>query len=219
MNTKSMRRITADLGIVLVGIDRWEDITLPAIESVLKYEPTARLVVVDNASNTPYPEMKGVRMRRLDERACYSAAINFGFGALDKVNWYLSMNNDIIVEAPLMPVIEQLDTNAVYSRQIIQEKGVTWFGNWLFLVHNSVWKKVGKFDEGFQMCGFEDADYAIRAAKLNIPTKHVPLRVHHLWGTTRWQLPNYPAVRQANIQYLKSKHGLALGEHVKVVAS
>jgi len=207
------------LGIILVGIERWTDVTLPAIESVRKNDPEAKLVVVDNASAEPYPKrIQGVKLSRLDERVCYSAAINHGFSLL-KTDWLLSMNNDVLVQAPLMPFVEKLDPKGVYSRQIITERGVVWFGNWLFLVHRDTWEKVGQFDEQFQMCGFEDADYSIRAHKLGISTKHVPVKVHHLWGTTRWQLPNYPAVRKANMDYLQQKHGVRLGESPSVVMS
>lgn len=61
------------MAALIIGIDGWEKYTLPLVESLKRHEPDCRIVVVDNASATPYPAMGYVHRT---ERLCYSAAIN-----------------------------------------------------------------------------------------------------------------------------------------------
>jgi GT2 family glycosyltransferase len=57
------------------------------------------------------------------------------------------------------------------------------------------------------MCGFDDADYCVRAKQAGIDTLFVPLNIHHYWGKTRWGLPDYKKVREENAVYFEKKHG------------
>ena len=41
------------VSIVAVGIERWEDSSLPMIESVRRFEPNADIILVDNAADVP----------------------------------------------------------------------------------------------------------------------------------------------------------------------
>lgn len=207
-----------DLAVVIVGIDQWERFTLPAVQSIRQHEPDARLIVVDAASKTPYPDIQnnGITSLRLDPSPSYAYAINKGIEAAGKADWYLILNNDVFLHGPISSVIAKLDRSNIYGRQIITERGHTWLGLWLALIPFWVWREVGNFDEKFLLCGFEDADYCVRAEALGIPTKPVELPFHHYWGKTRWDLPNYPAVRSENMDYFERKHGYRLGDAVKV---
>ena len=199
---------------LIVGIDQWEKYTLPLIESIKQHEPDVEIVVVDNASVTPYPLLGNVV--RCENRISYSAAINLAVEQTD-ADWLLSMNNDVICNAPFMWMLDGLKTSSLYARQIIQEGRLTWWGNWIVLIHRTIWDKVGVFDPGFEMCGFEDADYAARAMKEDIPVEWLNLPFTHFWGKTRWCLPNYPEIRENNIRYFALKHGYRLGERMTVL--
>lgn len=204
--------MTNNVGVVIVGINQWEKYTLPLVESINKFEPDVEIVVIDNASDEPYPERDYVH--RI-ERASYAEAINIGVSKLD-TDWILSMNNDVACQGMFIHIIDDLTPDKVYARQIIEENGYVWFGNWIVLLPRKVWNKVGGFDPNFRMCGFEDADYSIRAMKEGIATVPVDLPFFHYWGKTRWALPKYPEVRLHNMKYLEQKHGVLLGNNVRV---
>ena len=204
--------MTNSVGVVIVGINQWEKYTLPLVESINKFEPDVEMVVIDNASDEPYPERDYVH--RI-ERASYAEAINIGVSKLD-TDWILSMNNDVACQGMFIHIIDDLTPDKVYARQIIEENGYVWFGNWIVLLPRKVWNKVGGFDPNFQMCGIEDADYSIRAMKEGIATVPVELPFFHYWGKTRWALPKYPEVRIRNQEYLALKHGILLGNNVRV---
>ena len=208
-----------DLAIVIVGIDGFAEFTLPAVQSIRKHEPDARIIVVDAASKTPYPTLwdAGITSIRLDPSPSYAYALNQGIKAAGKADWYLLLNNDIFLHEPMTPVIEKLDQSFIYGRQIITESGHTWLGLWLALIPFWVWHLVGDFDERFLLCGFEDADYCMRAKELGIATLPVDINIHHYWGKTRWGLPNYSKVRAENMDYFAQKHGYRLGDNVRVI--
>lgn len=206
------------LGIIVVGVDQWEEFTAPAILSIVDWAPEAHLVIMDAASKVPYHEIqnniltKGSRsIIRLESSPSYAYAINSGIQFLNsqKCDWFLILNNDILLKGPIF--YEGLDPNTIYGRQIIVEGDHKWLGLWLAMISKETIHTIGVFDEKFLLCGFEDADYCIRAKDAGIETDHYPFPVHHFWGKTRWGLPNYSEVRQANIDYFEEKHGFRLG--------
>ena len=207
-----------DVAVIIVGIDQWAELTLPATRSIRAQEPDTRIIVVDAGSKSPYPVMwdAGITSLRLDNSPSYAYAINQGIRAAGRTDWYLILNNDIFLHKPIMPIIAKLDPAHIYGRQIITEKGYTWLGLWLALISRQVWELVGEFDERFLLCGFEDADYCVRAKELGVSTLPVDLDFHHYWGRTRWDLPGYNAVRAENMDYFERKHGFRLGDDVRV---
>ena len=198
--------------IVIIGINGWKEYTKPAIDSILKYEPDDELIVIDNASDEPYPQ-EGYVMRT--ERMSYAEAINTAVYHT-KGDWILAMNNDVICNDHFAEQVQALDPLAIHGRQIITEDGHVWLGNWIAAFTRKVFWELDGFDKNFAMCGFEDADLCVRAAKLGYPTRFADLPFFHLWGKTRWQLPKYPEVRQKNMDYFEQKHGFRLGENLRV---
>lgn len=214
---RNWKETDMELAVIIVGIDGWEEFTLPAVQSIRKHEPDVKIMVVDAASKTPYPEYDGVTVLRLGYSPSYAFALNQGIKEVGAVDWYLLLNNDVFLHGPITPTIEKLDPAFIYGRQIITEAGHTWLGLWLALIPYWVGYLVGEFDERFLLCGFEDADYCVRAKELGIDTLPVELPFHHHWGKTRWGLPEYDKVRKDNMDYFEVKHGYRLGENVRVV--
>lgn len=202
------------ISVVIVGVGGWAEYTRPLIADIWKWHPDIEIVVIDNASDTPYP--KADHVHRLHERVCYSAAINRGIEIASRP-WILSLNNDVRCNGEFENVVDGLNDETIYSRQIITEKGHVWFGNWLLLVSRKAHWMIGGFDEKFKVCGFEDADYSVRAKRLGIETKAIDLPFTHLWGKTRWDIPGYPETRLANMAYFAEKHGFRLGEDMQVI--
>ena len=200
--------------VIITGINQWDEFTRPLLDDLLEWGKASEIILVDNASEPPYPEGEHYKVIRT-ERVCYSAAINLA-ARETSADWLLSMNNDVSCYAEFMPLLASLEPNAIYARQIITEKKHTWFGNWIVAIPRPVWESVGEFDERFLVCGFEDADYSMRAIALGYPTRHADLPFFHHWGRTRWDIPGYPATRLKNIAYFKSKHGWEPGGEMVV---
>ena len=81
---------------------------------------------------------------------------------------------------------------------------------WLFAIPRHIWEVVGKFDEKFEVCGFDDADYCFRAAADGFEIRKSNLPFQHFGGKTRWDIPGYENIRQANRNYLEQKHSVSL---------
>lgn len=206
------------IAVVIVGINQWEQYTEPLIREIHHVEPTADIVVIDNASDEPYP--LGMYKLVRTERISYAKAINTAVKQAPGADWILSINNDVSCIGKFSHIIDGLKPDAIYGQQIIEEDAGgdhrVWLGNWLALIPRQVWEKVGGFDTGFEMCGFEDADYCVRAKALGYDTKPIDLPFHHHWGATRWALPGYSEQRERNINYFEQKHGYRVGTNMTV---
>lgn len=200
------------VSVIIAAVGGWDEFTKPCIASVLKHEPNVELIVVDSDSNPPYPDELYIHHV---PRVSYGESINMGM-EIATGDWFLSINNDVICNAPFVGIIDKLEPDAIYGRQIITEKGHIWLGNWLALIPREVIDITGGFDNNFKKCGFEDADFCIRAMKLGYPTYPIELPFTHLWGKTRWNDPAYPTIRQENIEYFAQKHGFRLGNNMRV---
>jgi len=203
-----------ELAVVMIGMDGWKEWTKPALDSVRQFLPDANVVIVDHGREQ-YPQVKGVTNIRFTNPVSYSKAINEGVKAAYNSDWFLIVNNDIMVYEPLH--FSNLDPDFIHAARILHENNTTWAEGWLILVSRKVWDIVGDFDENFTMTGFEDADWCIRAAQLGIAIQPLKWNVKHFWGKTRWKIPGYKEQRIKNIAYLNQKHGKNLGVNVKVL--
>jgi len=201
--------------VILVGINQWEEFTRPAIRSILSYDPGINLYVIDNASDPLYPQEEGVHIIRSLERVCYSRAINFGITTADsqmEPDWYVVLNNDVIATGPIREALAWMTPDTLWGNQLITHKDMRWLGLWLFAIPREIRNEVGLFDENFEICGFDDADYCFRAAKLGFRIEKSSLPIKHHWGKTRWGIPGYEEIRLKNKAYLEAKHNLKIGE-------
>jgi len=197
------------LSIIIVGIDGWSEWTLPALRSIRKYEPDTQVIIVDNGSKIPYPitlDHKTLVIRLKDTQS-YTKAINQGVLWGRESEWYLILNNDIEFRSYISDIVDNLDNSFIYGKQIIESGGHRWLGLWLALIPKKVWDVVGKFDENFRSCGFDDADYCIRAKNLGIDTLHINFPIIHYGTRTLPKLPNHKSDREKNIDYFEKKHG------------
>lgn len=200
-----------DLSVIMVSMDLWEEYTKPAIESVRKYLPDARLYVMD-CGRFPYPVDKDIV--RLAGSPSYAHALNYGVRVAGKADWYLMLNNDVMIYEPLD--CTKLDTTSIYAKRILKQNGLEWCELWLALISQQVWDLVGTWDEKFLRCGFEDADYCARARELGIYVSPLVWNIKHFWGKTRWALPGYKKTRLDNLDYFEKKHGFRI-ENPEVV--
>ena len=202
------------LSVIIVGVNGWEQYTRPLVADIWKWHPDMELVVIDNGSKEPYPTAPHIH--RIPEMVCYSAAINKGVEIASN-SWILLLNNDVRCNGSFEDAVKGLDDKTLYARQIITEKGHVWFGAWLLLMSRKSYSMIGGWDENFQMAGFDDTDFAVRAKAIGIETKPIDLPFTHLWGRTRWITPGYPEARLRNIDYFEKKHGWRPGDDMQVI--
>jgi len=195
------------VSIVAVGIDRWEDSSLPMIESVRRFEPNADIILVDNAADVPYPTDAGARILRLDKRVCMSEAMNRG-AELTKADWILFANNDILCTAPFIEMVGALNKKTMYGVDILNWWKRRWIDGWVMAISKQVWRRVGKFDRNFIYAGFEDADYCFRVEQAGYRVEESPLPFVHKELHSRFTMPDYMARREDNIKYLCEKWGI-----------
>jgi hypothetical protein len=188
----------------IIGIGRWDELTLPAYQSVSKW---CEAVVMDNASDPPYPFGKRI------ERTSYAGAIN-RFIQSEDADWYVILNNDILCHGS---VPTHLDPMTLHGKKLRSQNGVEWVDMWILLISRQAYETVGEFDENFKMGGFEDADYCIRAKEHGIGVALADLPFTHLAKGNRWSFPGYDVQRHANIELIKQKHGVNLDSGAKVM--
>ena len=204
-----------NVAVIIVGINQWEEYTLPLIESIQKHEPGVKIVVVDNGSDPSYLELEAdpptdSTFVYIAETVSYAAAINSGMSTAKDPDWTIVLNNDVLCEGPFVDQLEWMHRRTLYGNQLIAFKDLRWLGLWLFAIPRAVRERVGAFDEKFGVCGFEDCDYALRAASEGFETHKSNLPFKHFWGKTRWDIPRYEDIRHENLKYLEEKHGVSL---------
>lgn len=199
---------------IIIGVGQWRKYTKPMLKSMLKHQPDARILLVDNGNQ--YPEKyDGIEILKTDEILDYSAAINVGFNVLDDEDWVLVINNDVICNAPYFDHLKKLKTNAVYGNKLhndfklFHHKHLAPFTDgWIMAMSKEVIDAVGMFDTNFKIACAEDADYCFRAAKLGYKVKKSNLPFKHRRAKTRRGFDNFRQQRLDNIAYLVEKHEL-----------
>ena len=205
-------KMKLDIAVIMVGMDLWKEYTLPAIQSIRQHMPGARLFVMD-CGRDPYPADPSII--RLADSPSYAHALNRGVEMAGDADWYMMLNNDILVNEPLN--MTQLDSIHIYAKRILENDKLTWLDLWLALISRQTWEAVGTWDEKYLRCGFEDADYCARAFAMGISIAPLTWDIKHFWGKTRWKLPNYKQIREDNKERFWKKHGYKMVENPKVI--
>jgi hypothetical protein len=148
--------------VVIISINNWERYTLPLIQSTLKHEPTTHIVVIDNDSDTPYPQTEGVTILRT-RRLCYSAALNHGVKNCG-VDWdyLISVSDDVLVTGPFFDHLRALPPGCMGGPAVSKIVHYYYVGGWCMVIPRHVWETVGEFDGNFLVSAWEDADYSWR---------------------------------------------------------
>lgn len=187
--------------IIMVGMDHWEDFTLPAIRSIQEHEPDVRIILIDHGKKA-YPKIKGVETIRLNKPHSYAAAINIGINHA-KADWYFITNNDVLCTGPF---VHEMSKKMIYCHKAYRSENNFWFDNCFVFISDLVWDDVGEFDEKFLVAAFEDADYSFRAQALGFSIHQKEMPFLHFEGTTRFGVPDYNDIRYDNLLYLQSKY-------------
>ncbi len=196
----------------IVGIDHWQDLTKPFADSLQEHNPAVSMVIIDNASQPPYPDYQrsspvgGQRVVRID-RCGYGAALNMGsFGNWD---WLLCCNNDCLCTGKVD--ISTLRPDTIYGNEWKYDYDGMADGlpavvdSAYLLIPRKVWDDVGQFDP-FMDAAFEEIDYCIRALDKGYRLDVADLPIIHLNLHTRKELEGYDKRWEVTRKYFHKKH-------------
>jgi GT2 family glycosyltransferase len=199
---------------IIIGVRQWKQYTLPMLKSMVKHQPDARIILVDNGNHYP-EEYTGVEIVKTNKILDYSAAINVGFCALDDEEWVLIINNDVLCKAPYFDQLKKFRTDTIYGNSLhydfrmFHHRHIAPFTDgWIITMPREIIDAVGDFDTNFKIACAEDADYCFRAAGLGYKVAQSDLPFKHLKAKTRRGFDNFKQQRLDNIAYLVDKHEL-----------
>ena len=195
------------IAALIIGIDGWEQYTRPLIESIHAHEPECMVVVVDNASQTPYPV--GPAIHRTP-RLCYSAAINLAQKIAEPADWYIVLSNDVLCAGPFAHILAGIEPNCIAGPCLKETHGCSYLEGWCVAIPAPVWDVLSGWDEQFQVSSWEDVDYSQRALEHgfdvicdeSIPFAHLDQRqrftlVGDYWDSERHNIELFMRKRKA----------------------
>jgi hypothetical protein len=164
-----------------------------------------RQIVIDNASETPYPNLPEVWRT---ERLSYAAAIMEAARIAGPADWYVVLSNDVLCTGPFTDTLAELPP-CVAGPQLWNEHGLTWIVGWCVATHSEVWDAVGGWDSNFIMSSWEDVSHSTSAVEQGYPLLHIDdFPFTHLAQQQRFTLPGYRGSESRNVDYFMRKHGL-----------
>lgn len=192
-----------------------------------KHNPDMDILLIDNASNKPYPTdiTPNVRTLRLQRRVGYAVALNAGLHDLERFDydWYVCFNNDNWIDpnpaysGNITNLLKGMNPRVLYGSGENEDKKchrVMQWSAWLCISRECL-QAVGYFDEKL-WAAFEDFDYELRAMKagFTLDTAHFP--IIHMDEHTRFEDKNYPANWNHAAAYFSLKHGVEIDTWFKV---
>ena len=199
---------TMKIASLIIGIDGWQKYTQPLIDSLAEHEPECLVVVIDNASQTPYPAHDASPIIQRTERLCYSAAINRAHDLAGDADWYIVLSNDVLCTGPFSDMLVELPSDGIAGPQIWHEHSLDWIVGWCVCIPQNIWNMIGGWDENYKVSSWEDVDLSATAVEHDYDLYHVPaLPFVHLDQKQRFTLtPNYWSSETFNRNYFFSKH-------------
>lgn len=202
-------RDMTDISLIVVGINHWHDITQPFLLSILKYEPEAQILLIDNNSRSAYPNNNpNIEVLRVDERVGYNQAMNIGIQHR-KVDKYICFNNDCICEGPFIEKVKMLDDSILWGSDHKPDSlnGILFVASAWLVISDKIIEKIGFFDENLN-AGFEELDYEMRAIMADFDLGVTQLPIKHLEEMTRLDESEYLKRWDTCRKYFGKKHRL-----------
>jgi hypothetical protein len=192
------------VAVLIIGIDGWDKYTAPLIRQVQAFEPGACLVVIDNASQEPYPIAPWIHRT---ERLCYAAAINEAKRIAGPTDWTIVLSNDVRCKGPFIDHLQWYE-DSVIGPKLMMNQGYEYIEGWCVAAPEAVWAATGGWDERFLVSSWEDCDFSVSAVEYGFRLERVPLPFDHLDQRQRFELPEYAGTDGRNNAYMIEKHGV-----------
>jgi len=198
-----------NVAALIIGIDGWAKYTMPLFASLQRYEPDCRFVIIDNASENPYPILPFVHRT---ERLCYSAAINKAAEIAGPADWYIVLSNDVLCTGSFMADLTGI-SSAIAGPLLKNVQGFPYLEGWCVCAPAGAWKTLNGWDENYQVSSWEDVDFSVRALKAGYGLAELSLPFVHLDQRQRFNLiPDYWESEDHNLRYFMKQHGRMMGK-------
>lgn len=194
----------SSVAVLVIGIDGWEQYTAPLIRQVQAFEPSACLVVIDNASHERYPIAPWIHRT---PRLCYAAAINQARRIAGDTDWTIVLSNDVRCKGPFIDHLQWYE-GTVIGPKLMMNQGYEYIEGWCVAAPRAVWDATGGWDERFLVSSYEDVDFSVSAVERGFRLERVPLPFDHLDQRQRFFLPEYAGSEAINHAYMREKHGV-----------
>lgn len=191
---------------LIIGIEGWDKFTLPLIESIETHEPDCQIVVIDNASQEPYPRRPYIHRT---ERLCYAAAINRAASFAPDADWLIVLSNDVLCFGPFADVLADLPDTVVAGPELCRIQAWRFIMGWCVCIPRLVWEAVGGWDEKYIVSSWEDVDFSVSALEMGYNIRQTnTLPFVHLDQRQRLGLPEFQGTHEKNRAYFEKKHGV-----------
>lgn len=188
---------------LIIGIDGWDKYTYPLVKSITYYEPACDVIVIDNASQTPYPDLPFVYRT---ERLCYSAAINRAAAQAIYSDWLVVLSNDVLCIGKFMGTLKAMPDNIVTGPQLEKVYGIPYIMGWCVIASARAWREIGGWDERFIVSSWEDVDFSLSAVERGFNLEQRPFPFIHLDQRQRFGLPEFQGTHEINKAKFIQKH-------------
>jgi len=193
-----------DIAALIIGIGGWDEYTKPLIDSLQRWEPDVRLVVIDNESVNAYPQRHYIHRT---ERISHAQAIMHAKEIAGDSDWTVVLSNDVRCTGPFVKTLEATPFQNVIGPKQMVNNGYVYIEGWCVCASRNVWRSVGGFDTRFKVSSWEDVDFSVSAVERGYFLREVPLPFIHLDQRQRFTLiPNYWDSELHNMQLMDTKH-------------
>ncbi len=207
------------------------DVTVPCVESVMKYGGYDRLILTDNGSDEPVGDffdecaMKDGRVLVIRNQS------NLGFIdpnrhalSLCGTRFFLMLNNDCTVHdpawlaklaAPFDDPMAALSGPAEFASALREDFGgyrcerskAEYLEGSCLMTRTSLMKRIGLFSDYIHFAYGEDSDLGLRVRELGYTIHPVDVKVEHIGGATSSLVPGIHDLEVANHQQLRKRWG------------
>ncbi len=207
------------------------DVTVPCVESVMKYGGYDRLILTDNGSDEPVGDffdecaMKDGRVLVIRNQS------NLGFIdpnrhalSLCATRFFLMLNNDCTVHdpawlaklaAPFDDPMAALSGPAEFASALREDFGgyrcerskAEYLEGSCLMTRTSLMKRIGLFSDYIHFAYGEDSDLGLRVRELGYTIHPVDVKVEHIGGATSSLVPGIHDLEVANHQQLRKRWG------------
>lgn len=190
---------------LIIGIDGWETYTEHLVQSIQYHEPDCKIVVIDNESQKPYPQLDYVY--RI-ERSCYSKSINTAKAIAGYADWYIVLSNDVFCTNRFIHLLEAMQPDWVVGPKLMINQGWQYIEGWCVCIPNKIWHQLDGWDENYKVSSWEDVDFSVSALEHGFSLAHCPdIPFLHLDQKQRFTIiDNYWDSETHNVKYFKEKH-------------
>jgi len=203
---------------IIVPVFNRQDLTSKFLEShwsLYRNSKDVEIIIVDNGSTDHTKKILNfwktkfrnsqLKVVKLKENLGFSAGNNKGAEAASG-GTFVFISNDVEVKSNYLRIVAgsiNEDAACLYGAELLErdtgwnkfekdenEFTLTYLAGWCIFCTKEIFEQLGKWDERYFPCDYEDLDLSYTAQNLRIPFKQVETGLFHVSGQTGMLLPD-----------------------------